>query len=335
MSEEQENFSPEILDKNQQPKSEKTIEDTKQELAKAYLNLLDQKKGWIIATGAWLGVNLNPLQQDAIDYLTTDTDKERKDIFSVIGKNIKKKFMEKLSWGTFMEYDKASLNKMKALIIQHKNDQIKLQELMAQIQAGTDPTAIEENTQTSTNVSVAPVVVPETVAENVETPKPYLFPMPGNVVTSVKWPRWGKEHEGIDIGWREKEIKSIGNGVVEAVWFGSEKAWFNGYGNYVVVKLDTGDRVLYGHLEELPSLKVDDPIHAEEIIWIMGDTWHSTWLHLHLEIRKWNKDDSTNFFSREVIDPLTVISVTKDMVAPAVLAHMNKTLLDEEPEAIA
>jgi hypothetical protein len=99
-----------------------------------------------------------------------------------------------------MEYDKVSLNKMKALIIQYKNDQTKLQELMAQIQAGTDPTLVQENTKEERKETVVPIVVPETVAESVETRKPYVFPMPGNVVTSVKGPRWGKEHEGIDIG---------------------------------------------------------------------------------------------------------------------------------------
>lgn len=306
-----------------------TIENTKQELAKAYLNFLDQQKGWIIGTWAWFGVNLNPLQKDAVEYLTTDTATEKKDIFSTIGKNIKKKFMEKLSWGTFMEYDKSSLNKMKALIIQHKNDQIKLQELMAQIQAGTDPTLVQENTKEERKETVVPIVVPETVAESVETRKPYVFPMPGNVVTSVKGPRWGKEHEGIDIGWAEKDIKCIGDGIVESVWFGSKDEWFRGYGYYVVVKLENGDRVLYGHMEKMSALKANDPVKAWERIWIMGDTWHSTGLHLHLEIRKWDKDDTANFFSREVIDPLTVIPVTKTMVTPAILAHMNTTLLEE------
>ena len=42
-----------------------------------------------------------------------------------------------------LEYDKASLSKMKALITQYKNDQTKLQGLMDQIAAGTDPTATE------------------------------------------------------------------------------------------------------------------------------------------------------------------------------------------------
>lgn len=333
---EQEKHIPETSDENTQSETKETIEDTKSQLAQMYLNFLDQQKGGILATGAGLGVNLNPLQKDAIEYLTTDANgKEKKDILSILRKNIKKKSIEKISWWTFLEYDKTSLAKMKALITQYKNDQAKLQELMAQIQAGTDPTSVEENTKKSTDQTIVPVIVPETVSENIEKKKVYAFPLPGDLVTSPKGPRRGIEHNGIDIGWKEKDIKSIGNGIVESVWFGSEKEWFNGYGNYVVVKLDTGDRVLYGHMKKLSSLKVNDPIKAWEVIWIMGDTWHSTGTHLHLEIRKWDKDDTTSFFSREVIDPLTVISVTKEMVSPAILAHVNQTLLDKTPEASA
>ena len=47
-----------------------------------------------------------------------------------------------------LAYDKKSLSKMKALIMQNKNDEAKLQELMTQIQAGTDPT-IETGTETA------------------------------------------------------------------------------------------------------------------------------------------------------------------------------------------
>jgi|GEM_PF-2004467 len=75
-----------------------TIEETKTQLAEMYLNLLDKKKGGIVSTVAGVGVNLNPFQKDAVEYLTTDKKVEDKtDIFSNIGKNIKKKFMEKLT----------------------------------------------------------------------------------------------------------------------------------------------------------------------------------------------------------------------------------------------
>lgn len=120
--------------------STETIEDIKEQLAEMYLNFLDKKKWWIIATWASLGVNLNPLQKDAIDYMITDEQGEKDDILTTIGKNIKKKFIEKATWWTPLEYDQASLTKMKSLIMQYKNDQVRLQDLMSQIQAGTDPT---------------------------------------------------------------------------------------------------------------------------------------------------------------------------------------------------
>jgi len=52
----------------------------------------------LLATGAGMGVNLNPLQKDAMEYLTTEKSvSDKKDIFSNIGKKIKEKFMEKIT----------------------------------------------------------------------------------------------------------------------------------------------------------------------------------------------------------------------------------------------
>jgi len=319
--------------------STETIEDTKQQLAEAYLDFLDKQKGGIMATWWWIITMLtweNPLHKKAIKYMTTEAaTKEKKDILSTFRKNIKKKSIEKISWGTFLEYDKTSLAKMKALITQYKNDQAKLQELMAQIQAGTDPTVVEDTTKKPTDQKVVPIAAPEMVPEHIETKKIYIFPLPGDLVISPKGPRLGEEHNGIDIGWQEKDIKSIGNGIVESVWFGSEEEWFDGYGNYIVVKLDTGNRVLYGHMAKPSPLKVGALVKTWDNIWIIGDTGHSRGVHLHLEIREWEKDDIRDFFSRKVIDPLTVISVTKEMISPTILAHVNQTLLDKSPQAPA
>ncbi len=138
------------MDSKPKESGESTIEDTKKQLAEMYLDFLDQQKGWILATGAGLGVSLNPLKNDAIKYLTTDTKKEKTDIFSTIGKNIKKKFIEKITWWTLLEYDKKSLNKMKALIVQNKDNEEKLKDLMAQIQSGIDPTLLP-----SSEISIA------------------------------------------------------------------------------------------------------------------------------------------------------------------------------------
>lgn len=143
--------------------SEMTIEDTKEQLATMYLNFLDKQKWGILATTAWLGVNLNPLQKDAVEYLTTDkTVPDKTDFFSNIGKNIKKKFVEKFTGWTMLEYNKASLNKMKALITQYKDDQTKLQELMTQIEDGIDPTIAAV---AATTPVVADAVTPDTKVE--------------------------------------------------------------------------------------------------------------------------------------------------------------------------
>lgn len=127
-----------------------TIEETREALAEMYLNFLDQQKWGMIATGASLGVNLNPMKKSAMEYLTSQDDKsDKKGIFANIEKNIKKKVMEKFAWGTFIEYDKTKLSKMKALILAHKDDQVKLEELMSQIQQGEDPTGLPDWQTTS------------------------------------------------------------------------------------------------------------------------------------------------------------------------------------------
>ncbi len=144
---------PEVTEDKKNPETQETIQDTKQELAEAYLNFLDQQKGGVLAAGAGLGINLNPFKQDSIDYLTSDTALEgKKNIFSNFGKNFKKNLMEKFTGWTALEYDKASLNKMKALILQHKDNQAKLQELMAQIKEGVDPTTIDSTVAPMTNI---------------------------------------------------------------------------------------------------------------------------------------------------------------------------------------
>ncbi len=324
--------------------SEMTIEDTKEQLATMYLKFLDQKKWGILGTTAWLGVNLNPLQKDAVEYLTTDTTvADKKDFLSNIWKNIKKKFVEKFTWWTALEYNKTSLNNMKDIlwdkdkfnalmeaINKKKDDEIEIQNLMFQIEAGNFLKDVTDTTNPTAQSST-----PKTSPENTPKEKLYLFPMEGNRVTSPKWPRWGKEHNGIDIWWSNKDIKSIGDGTVESVWTdGNEAEWFGWYGNYVVVKLPNGDRVLYGHLASPSSLKVGDSVKAgETAIWIMGETWHSHGVHLHLEIRKWTTNDTLAFNKREVVDPLSVIPVTKDMIEPDILARVDKTLLVEDETA--
>lgn len=343
MVEDQEQQNPETEDGDAEVWA--TIEDTRQQLAMAYLNFLDKQKWGMLATGAWLGVNVNPLQQEAIAYLTTNEDKERKGLFATLGKNIKKKIIEQVSGWTVLEYNKASLAKMKGLITQYKDDQAKLQGLMAQIQAGTDPTNETPQTPNSPVAVVAWVwigaVAAETSFEETEIKRnDYVYPVPNAKINSSIGMRtiegmWTHMHKGIDIADTEgTSIVSIADGKVESVWFGSATAWFSGYGNYMVVKLKNGYRVLYGHMQKYAQKtngierKKWDTIKKSEQIWLMGSTWMSTGSHLHLEIRKGKfENDDTDYFAREYLDPIAVLPVKKDMVAANILHHIDEKVL--------
>lgn len=324
------------------------VEIVKEDLAEAYVNLLDTKKWGILGTGAEAGVNFNPLKDDAVKYLTADAAvEENTDIFSTMGKNIKKNLVEKMTWWTSLEYDKASLAKMKALIVQNKDNQTKLQELMTQIEAGTDPTLDATVVAATTTAVIQPSaettsVTSDKSAWDVEkweiARADFVYPVTDAKINSPIGSREIKGipdhiHKWVDIAATEKTpILSIADGEVEDVWFGI-RSFFSGYGNFMVVKLTNGDRVLYGHMHKRAQ-KADgtkwkkwDKITSWEQVWLMWSTWMSTGSHLHLEIRTWTPDDTVNFFSREYKDPIEVLPVTKDMVDADILDKIDETKL--------
>ena len=305
MSENQEKPIVKQWDETNNESWAETIEDTKQQLAEIYLNFLDQQKGGILATGASLGVNLNPLKKDALEYLTAETNvKEKKDILSKLRKNIKKKSIEKISWWTFLEYNKTSLNKMKALIDQYKNDQKKLQELMTQIQAGTDPTiettipnsenkpSVDDNKKLSEIAPWAAVVANTWIlARETKDKGNYMKPIEGKdaQITSKFGKRTDpitgekdKQHNGIDITMPKKTpIHSIASGkVIKSEWD------TNGGGNYISIQWDDGKVYSYLHLYRQSNLDVWDTVKAGDEIGKVGSTGKSTWPHLHVTIKE-------------------------------------------------
>ena len=292
----------------------------KKELAAKYIDELKaQKEWWLTWMIIWEGKTLK-------DYLVSEW------IGDKIMDNIKGWFMDKffssvdtqsfvIGWVTYasiFDYLKPIKEKIDNASTKKEIDDLAATILTAS--AVVEPVVPTTSTETATKKT-------EKVSENPD--KQYVYPLAGDIVTSPKGPRRGTEHNGIDIWWSNTDIKSIGDGVVESVGFGGKK-WFSGYGNYVLVKLTDGTRVLYGHMKKLSTLKVDDEVKAWDAIWIMWSTWKSTGPHLHLEIRKWDPDDEINFFSRDVIDPLTVMPVTKDMINPTILARVDETLLEKD-----
>lgn len=267
-----------------------TIEDTKTQLAEMYLMLLDSKKGGIVWTVSGLGVNLNPLKKDAINYLTSDTSVvEKSDIFSNIGKNIKKALLGKITWWTFLEYDQASLDKMKALILANKDNQTKLQELIDQIASGIDPTtdpnavnATQAVTAWATTATWA--VVAEYSSENTSTT--YVEPFEKTehtFISSPFGPRNGAQHEAIDITAPiGTEVKSITGG--EVVETGYSKA-----ANYFI-KIQTPDKkkiITFVHLAKDLPFKKWDTVKPDDVIGYIGAQkvdQHRSGPHLHLGV---------------------------------------------------
>lgn len=335
-----EDSAQEVSEKNTS-ESQETIEDTKSQLAEMYLDFLDKQKGGMIGTVGELWISINPLKKDAKEFLLAENiSKEKKSMFSTFTKNIKKKFTEKITWGTELEYDKSNLNKMKSLINQYKNDQAKLQELMNQIQEGIDPTQKEQSTSTEKNTS--DIVVPTVVetGKTLNTKRFFQYPLAGVPVFSLFGRRGKGMHEGIDISPREgTEISAIGRGEVEYIWTDKDKNdHFEWYGNCVVIKSTWPDgktyHTLYGHMKERFTGKIGDTLEAWSPVGLVGSTWHSTGPHLHLEIRQ---GDEKLFYNNTPIDPLTVIPVKENMMTKKTLASVDKKLLatDNEPALAA
>lgn len=294
--------------------------DLRKEVAKKYVDDLKQK------TGIWASLIVGEGKK-LTDYLVAEWTEDR--TADTAGLAILTGLLNGLETKTFdldgQKYDIQNyLLRVKNKINRSTEEQLQL----LKTNIGTSAVG-QETTPSATTPNTAPTTTPDTERKNIDVAgRNYEYPVPGVKINSPYGPRWGKLHQGIDIAAAKwTNILSIGRGVVESVGFGSDSAWFNGYGNYVVVRLDNWYRVLYGHMRKRSPLKVGEEITAWAPIWLMGNTWTSTWPHLHLEIRKWETDDEVNFFKRTSIDPLNVLPVSEDMIVPDILARVDQKLL--------
>ncbi len=115
---------------------------------------------------------------------------------------------------------------------------------------------------------------------------------------------WLKGHNGVDF-WVPvgTPVLACLDGYAEA---GYDKAW---YGNYVKIFKNRPDgisEVIYWHFSET-HVKSGDVVKSGQVIGKSGNTWNSTWPHLHfwLRFRDLNKNivGTTNGF-KWWIDPM-------------------------------
>ena len=110
--------------------------------------------------------------------------------------------------------------------------------------------------------------------------KHFCMPTPSRVITSNFGPRWGRQHEGLDIKvYIGDTIRAAFSGKVRMVKYNA-----GGYGKYVVIRHNNGLETIYGHLSE-QLVQEDQEVRAGEPIGLGGNTGRSTGSHLHFETR--------------------------------------------------
>ncbi len=104
------------------------------------------------------------------------------------------------------------------------------------------------------------------------------WPSPGGIVSSFGM-RWGRMHEGIDIGssYGSTVVASAGGTVIATGWNG-------GYGNTVDVSHGGGLVTRYAHLSSI-NVRNGQSVNRGQMIGRVGSTGRSTGPHLHFEVR--------------------------------------------------
>jgi murein DD-endopeptidase MepM/ murein hydrolase activator NlpD len=105
-----------------------------------------------------------------------------------------------------------------------------------------------------------------------------IWPVQGTL-TSPYGMRWGRMHEGIDIGapMGTPIYAAAGGTVIYAGWEG-------GYGNLIVIDHGNGLATAYGHQSQLAASS-GQTVGRGQLIGYIGSTGHSTGPHLHFEVR--------------------------------------------------
>jgi murein DD-endopeptidase MepM/ murein hydrolase activator NlpD len=105
-----------------------------------------------------------------------------------------------------------------------------------------------------------------------------IWPVNGPI-TSPFGMRWGRMHEGIDIG--------VGYGTpIEAAASGTViyAGWESGYGNFVVIDHGNGLATAYGHQSRI-AVSNGQQVTQGQVIGYVGCTGHCFGPHLHFEVR--------------------------------------------------
>ncbi len=124
----------------------------------------------------------------------------------------------------------------------------------------------------------------------------FIWPAPGfSYISSYYGPRWGRNHNGIDVGdagIHGGAAVASQSGTVIAVSSSCTHDYPKGYGcgcggnygNYVLISHDGTFSTMYAHLASV-SVSVGDYVSQGQVVGYIGCTGFSTGDHLHFEVR--------------------------------------------------
>jgi len=119
---------------------------------------------------------------------------------------------------------------------------------------------------------------PPTVSAGTPSASGLIWPVNGPVTSPFGW-RWGRMHEGIDIGVPDgTPIVAAASGIV--IYAG----WLGGYGNLVVIDHGNGLATAYGHQSQI-AVSNGQSVAQGQVIGYVGCTGHCFGPHLHFEVR--------------------------------------------------
>jgi murein DD-endopeptidase MepM/ murein hydrolase activator NlpD len=108
----------------------------------------------------------------------------------------------------------------------------------------------------------------------------WVNPLSAGNVTSCFGPRWGREHQGVDLAAPHgTPVVAAGAGVVVRT------GEFGGYGIAVLIDHGNGFLTHYGHLSAI-TVQPGDRVATGRQIGNEGSTGHSTGPHLHFEVHQ-------------------------------------------------
>ena len=115
-------------------------------------------------------------------------------------------------------------------------------------------------------------------AASVASSSGFIWPVSGPV-TSTFGMRWGRMHEGIDIGAGSgTPIRAAASGTVISA------GWLGGYGNLIVVDHGGGLATAYAHMSGYAA-STGQPVAQGQTLGFVGCTGHCFGSHLHFEVR--------------------------------------------------